>query len=68
MRIFVFIILCGPHLMLANLGNDDGIALGYIVNALDDGRSGQNLFVVLKRIHILHALDMSYPLIMVLRI
>ena len=54
--------------MLANLSNDDGIALGHIVNALDDGRSGQNLFVIMKWIHVFHALNMSYPLIVILRI
>ncbi len=40
---FVFIILCRPHLMLSNLGTDERIALGQLVDLFHDIRTGQTV-------------------------
>ena len=67
-RTFVFIILCRPHLMLSDIGTDDRIAAGYLVDLFHDIRTGQNFLVVAERVHIFQTLNVAQPLVMVHRI
>ena len=51
--------------MLSHLSDNDRVALGHLIDRLYDKRSGEHVLVITQRIHILHALNMRNPLIMV---
>ena len=54
--------------MLANLGTDDSIAFGQLINGLHDERTGKLVLIVTQRIHVFHPLYVLDPLLMVHRI
>ena len=54
--------------MLSDIGTDERIAAGYLVDLFHDIRTGQNFLVVAERVHIFQALNVAQPLVMVHRI
>ena len=67
-RLSVFVVLGSPHLVLANLGTDDSIAFGQLINRLHDKRAGKLGLIVAERVHVFHPLYVLDPLLMVHRV
>ena len=67
-RLSVFVVLCSPHLVLANLSTNNGVALSQLINSFHDERAGKLGLIVAQRIHVLHALYMLDPFLMIHRI
>ena len=65
-RLAVFIILCCPHLMLANLSGDDRITFGHTVDLFYHIRSCQAIQIVFQREFQLQFFNMLYPLFVVI--
>ena len=66
-RARIAVILRRPHLMLSDIGRDDSLSIGCLVDLLNDERSGQAV-LMLQREFFLHRLDLGNPLVMVHRL
>ena len=64
----VIVILSRPHLVLAHLGDDDGVLVRHLVDGLNNVGAGQKPLVIAQGIHILHTLDVGDPLVVVHRV
>ena len=53
--------------MLSDIGRDDGLSIGCLVDLLNDERSGQAV-LMLQREFFLHRLDLGNPLVVVHRL
>ena len=60
--LFVFIILCRPHLVLSNLCGDDGITVRQLIKFLYNIRTCKLCVIIIQRIFCFQFLDMCDPL------